>query len=411
MLNQSQLARACGREPSRFTIADYAKKGLLPYTDPDKKLFNEGEETVFLVHQIFLAKNKLIDFDKLPDDDAAQIEPVENTPPEADEFKLPTEEPHKQNSNPQTFAGLESEGGEVNQVDNALKATDNVETRTLAPSSQSFFLFQGINLANVGSGEASVYTPDPNMSLEGRAEIIRKADKIEKACAVIIGKELIAAKSQVKHGDWTRWLAEEFGWKERLAQNYMQIARRFGSLQAFETFSKSALDAMLALPVGDEEDFIEEQAAAGTPVEEQSAREVQTNVKKWNDEHPKEIPLFGDVPANENPSSSAEPKGEYINATGAEKNNAIVDELNGDSGTAPAEKKNSPLPVAIVIVLDETSSAAIRKCLGDGELKFFKVGTRKAFELSGDVDEIAACLIGDGIKIKIYKEENNEIQN
>lgn len=38
---------------------------------------------------------------------------------------------------------------------------------------------------------------------------------------------------------------------------------------------------MLALPEGDEEDFIAAQAAAGRPVERQSAREVQKNVKAF----------------------------------------------------------------------------------------------------------------------------------
>ena len=38
---------------------------------------------------------------------------------------------------------------------------------------------------------------------------------------------------------------------------------------------------MLALPEGDEEEFIAAQAAAGKPVEKQSAREVQKNVKAF----------------------------------------------------------------------------------------------------------------------------------
>lgn len=54
-------------------------------------------------------------------------------------------------------------------------------------------------------------------------------------------------------------------------------------------FKPSTLQAMLALPAGDEEAFIEAQVQAGNPVENQSARQVQEYVKQWKEAKSKEV--------------------------------------------------------------------------------------------------------------------------
>ena len=62
----------------------------------------------------------------------------------------------------------------------------------------------------------------------------------------------------------------------------MKMARRFGSkLETFRFLTPATLIKMLALPEGDEEEFIATQAAAGNPVGKQSARDVQKNVKAF----------------------------------------------------------------------------------------------------------------------------------
>jgi hypothetical protein len=42
-----------------------------------------------------------------------------------------------------------------------------------------------------------------------------------------IGRELIAAKAKVTHGQWLPWLEAEFGWSDQTAYRYMQVARAF----------------------------------------------------------------------------------------------------------------------------------------------------------------------------------------
>ena len=39
---------------------------------------------------------------------------------------------------------------------------------------------------------------------------------------VAIGEELVRVKAVLPHGAWLPWLDAEFGWKERIAQNFVQ---------------------------------------------------------------------------------------------------------------------------------------------------------------------------------------------
>lgn len=45
---------------------------------------------------------------------------------------------------------------------------------------------------------------------------------------ITIGYALIEVKANLKHGQFGAWLQAEFGWQERTAQGFMQVARRFG---------------------------------------------------------------------------------------------------------------------------------------------------------------------------------------
>ena len=85
--------------------------------------------------------------------------------------------------------------------------------------------------------------------------------------AIIIGQELIECKKEIPHGEWGNWLEKNFKLKVRSAQTFMQIADRFSNTQSIAHLGYTQMVQMLALPVGDEEDFIATKAANGTPVE------------------------------------------------------------------------------------------------------------------------------------------------
>ncbi len=43
-----------------------------------------------------------------------------------------------------------------------------------------------------------------------------------------IGTDLRVVKAALPYGQFGRWLEAEFGWKERMAQNFMAVAQQFG---------------------------------------------------------------------------------------------------------------------------------------------------------------------------------------
>lgn len=122
------------------------------------------------------------------------------------------------------------------------------------------------------------------VTLDQRADKIRRLQADVQRGMIEIGLELIAAKAEIGHGKWTAWLETEFDWTDRTARYFMAVAERFGKRNTYSVLNPSTLKAMLALPVGDEDKFIATQEAAGKPVEKQSAREVQKNVKAWNEQ-------------------------------------------------------------------------------------------------------------------------------
>ena len=95
------------------------------------------------------------------------------------------------------------------------------------------------------------------VTLEVRAERIRHLQADVQRGIIEIGFELLAAKSQVGHGGWADWLQNEFDWTQQTANRFMRVAERFGKLNNVVQFKPSTLQAMLALPAGDEETFIE----------------------------------------------------------------------------------------------------------------------------------------------------------
>lgn len=97
-----------------------------------------------------------------------------------------------------------------------------------------------------------------------------------------VGKRLIQAKELVAHGVWLDWLKVNFNLGESSARKFMQVAERFsGKQELIPVLSTTQMIAMLALPEGDEEKFIEEQTAAGNDVSKMSVRETKKAVKEY----------------------------------------------------------------------------------------------------------------------------------
>ena len=200
-------------------------------------------------------------------------------------------------------------------------------------AAENFSFFQRTDTHGDSSGaavqneQATFDTPADVMTLDERAARIRRLQADVQRGIIEIGFELIEAKKQAGHGNWEDWLQKEFEWSGRTARYFMAVAERFGNRNLGSVLKSSTLKAMLALPVGSEEEFIEAQADAGRPIETLTKSEVQKAVKEWNQR--------GEVGG-----------GEYVNITGKEKNNAVVDELNhtdlGDVQAREGVPDNAP---------------------------------------------------------------------
>lgn len=121
--------------------------------------------------------------------------------------------------------------------------------------------------------EVTLYT------LRGNEAIVRSL-----AFYIAAGARLNEAKSRLARGQWQIWIADNFHASPDTANNYMKLAERFVDKVDSETFKNikpSTAIKLLNVPQGDEQKFIEAQAAAGRPVETQSAREIQRNIKEW----------------------------------------------------------------------------------------------------------------------------------
>ena len=68
---------------------------------------------------------------------------------------------------------------------------------------------------------------DPAAEAEVRRSAARIRD-LQRATIVDIGRELLAVKERLPHGQFIDWLEAEFGWGRRTAVNYMQAAAVFG---------------------------------------------------------------------------------------------------------------------------------------------------------------------------------------
>ena len=98
-----------------------------------------------------------------------------------------------------------------------------------------------------------------------------------------VGKRLIQARAIVARGEWQNWLEQNFNLSYRTAKNFMDIASRFAKLQTSATLKYSQMTELLRLMAGDEEKFIAEMAAKGTPIENMTIRELREKINQYNE--------------------------------------------------------------------------------------------------------------------------------
>lgn len=78
-----------------------------------------------------------------------------------------------------------------------------------------------------------------------------------------IGRCLLEAKAQLKHGEWLPWLRDEVAFSEASAQRYMRLAREYGKSRIVTDLGAGKALELLALPESQREEFVEENDVSG----------------------------------------------------------------------------------------------------------------------------------------------------
>lgn len=121
------------------------------------------------------------------------------------------------------------------------------------------------------------------------AEINAIKDEIRTAAiwvSIKIGGKLVEAKSLVDHGQWGKWLEENVEYSQSTANYLMQLYQEYGTgqvnlfdnwtnSQTFQKLNYSQHIALLALPFGERQAFVEE-----NKVEEMSTRQLQQAIRE-----------------------------------------------------------------------------------------------------------------------------------
>jgi gas vesicle protein len=131
------------------------------------------------------------------------------------------------------------------------------------------------------------YSPlEAQVAKQVRSAAERIREKVKKTVEDIIevGNDLLAVKEALPHGQFGPWLKCEFGWGERMAQNFMAVAQTFGpktEIIADLTIQPTAAYLLAAPSASDEarEDAIK-RAEAGEKVTTEVAKEILADTRR-----------------------------------------------------------------------------------------------------------------------------------
>lgn len=110
--------------------------------------------------------------------------------------------------------------------------------------------------------------------IDRRAEKIRGLIAVSAGNIIEIGKELLAAKDEIPHGEFSKWVEHELSMQERTAQRFMAVARKFQDRRVIG-FDPTALYLLASPSVPDAAiDAAIETAEQGEQVDSSKAQEL-----------------------------------------------------------------------------------------------------------------------------------------
>lgn len=221
-----------------------------------------------------------------------------------------------------------------------------------------------------------------------------------------IGKRLIEAKAQLKHGEWLPWLSEKVEFSETSAQRFMQLAREYGNTSLVGDLGTSKALVLLALPASERENFASEKHVVNgeeKSVAEMSKRELEEAIRQRKiaelerDKARRE--LDEQRKANEEAAAEAQKAQDAADAARAEVENAQGTALAAQERAAELERELKALrekPVAVAVqtvdASEEQIAEAVAEAKKDAEAEKTEALGKKAEELKKAKDELKRAM-------------------
>lgn len=217
-----------------------------------------------------------------------------------------------------------------------------------------------------------------------------------------IGKRLMEAKAQLKHGEWLPWLSEKVEFSETSAQNFMRVAREYGNTQLVGDLGVSKALALLALPASERENFASEKHLVNgeeKSVSEMSKRELEEAVRQQKiaeaERNEARRALEAQRKETEEANAKVQAAQDAADAARAEVENAQGTALAAQERAAELERelkalREKPVDVAVQTVdaSEEQIAAAVAEAKKDAEAEKTEALGKKAEELKKAKDEL-----------------------
>lgn len=207
-----------------------------------------------------------------------------------------------------------------------------------------------------------------------------------------IGRRLMEAKAQLKHGEWLPWLREKVEFSETSAQNFMRIAREYGNTHLVGDLGASKALVLLALPASERENFASEKHLVNgeeKSVSEMSKRELEEAIRQRKlaelERDKMQRELDEQRKANEEAAAEMQKAQEAAEAQRDEARKAVE---NAEAGRKAAEEQAAALRAELEKAR-KSAAAMDNKALAEFGVLFRQAQetVNRLTELAGELDE------------------------
>ncbi len=233
-----------------------------------------------------------------------------------------------------------------------------------------------------------------------------------------IGKRLIEAKAQLKHGEWLPWLSEKVEFSEASAQRFMQLAREYENPALVRDLGASKALVLLALPASERENFAQEKHVVNgeeKSVSEMSKRELEEAIRQRKLAELKAAETARELDrqkeATAEAEAAAEKAQEAAEAARAEVEDAKSISIAAQERTAELERELKALrekPVDVAVQTVDASAEQIAAAVKEAELSAKEKIGKKAEELKKARDDLARAKVDMQIAAAELKKAEDE---